>query len=69
MGRVGLLLGLDGRVYGGQAMSTSSVKQELCLCELCGCNAEAQYGHLCAYCDGAHPEYHINDCLECEGEL
>jgi hypothetical protein len=40
-----------------------------CLCELCGCGAKAQYRHLCAYCDGAHPEYHINDCLECEGEL
>ena len=39
-----------------------------CLCSLCGCGAEAQYGHLCAYCDSAHPEYHKHDCNECEGE-
>jgi hypothetical protein len=43
-----------------------TMDQELCLCELCGCNAEAQYGHLCAYCDGAHPDYHKHDCNGCE---
>jgi hypothetical protein len=39
-----------------------------CLCELCGCGANAQYGHLCAYCDNAHPEYHKHDCDKCGEE-
>ena len=39
-----------------------------CLCGLCGCGAEAQYGCLCAYCDSAHSEYHRHDCAECGEE-
>jgi len=37
-----------------------------CQCELCGCGAIAQYNHLCAYCDGAHPDYHKHDCNDCK---
>lgn len=39
-----------------------------CLCGLCSCGGEQQYGHLCAYCDSAHPDYHMHDCDEC-GEI
>lgn len=39
-----------------------------CLCGLCSCGGEQQYGHLCAYCDSAHPEYHKDDCDECSEE-
>ena len=39
-----------------------------CLCELCSCGGEQDYGHLCAYCDSAHPDYHKHDCDECQEE-
>lgn len=37
-----------------------------CLCGLCSCGATVKQGHLCDYCEGAHPDYHKHDCNECE---
>ena len=45
-----------------------TIRRELmpkCLCGLCACGGEQDYGHLCGYCDSAHPDYHKHNCDEC----